>query len=98
MLAEGSMPRLPVSMEASSEMMSPKMLPVIIVSNTLGFLSSCMAALSTYLQEQAGLSEALQDTLRALQVEAARPVLRCPAKRCAGRTAWENRGMLWLSS
>ncbi len=71
MLAEGSMPRLPVSMEASSEMMSPKMLPVTIVSNTLGFLSSCMAALSTYLQEQAARSKALQDMLRALQLGAA---------------------------
>ena len=50
MLAEGSMPRLPVSMEASSDKMSPKMLPVTIVSNTLGFRKSCMAALSMYLQ------------------------------------------------
>ena len=84
------MPRLPVSMEASSEMMSPKMLPVTIVSNTLGFLSSCMAALSTYLQEQVAQSEALQDTLSALQLEAVSPMLRYPLKCCAGKTAWKK--------
>jgi len=33
MLADGSMPMLPVSIEASSDRMSPKMLPVTIVSN-----------------------------------------------------------------
>lgn len=49
MLADGSMPRLPVSMEASSERMSPKRLPVTMVSNSLGFRSSDMAQLSTYL-------------------------------------------------
>ncbi len=47
------MPRLPVSMEASSDRMSPKMLPVTMVSKTLGFRRSCMAALSIYLQSVA---------------------------------------------
>jgi hypothetical protein len=50
MLAEGSMPRLPVSMEAASDRMSPKMLPVTMVSNDFGLRMICMAALSTYLQ------------------------------------------------
>ncbi len=49
-LAEGSIPRLPVSMDAASDRMSPKMLPVTMVSKDLGFLMICMAALSTYLQ------------------------------------------------
>ncbi len=49
MEAEGSMPSEPVSMEASSDRMSPKMLPVTIVSKALGLRISCMAALSTYL-------------------------------------------------
>ena len=49
MLAEGSMPKLPVSMEASSDKMSPKMFPVTMVSNSRGFRSSCIAQLSTYL-------------------------------------------------
>jgi hypothetical protein len=55
--AEGSMPRDPVSMDASSERMSPKMLPVTIVSKYLGLRMSCIAALSMYLwavQRQAG--------------------------------------------
>lgn len=51
MLAEGSMPKLPVNIEASSDRMSPKMLPVTMVSNTLGLRRSCMAALSMYLRQ-----------------------------------------------
>mmetsp|Transcript_25264 Transcript_25264/g.69662 ORF Transcript_25264/g.69662 Transcript_25264/m.69662 type:complete len:200 (-) Transcript_25264:846-1445(-) len=47
--AEGSMPSDPTSMEASSLRMSPKMLPVTMVSNCLGHRMSCMAALSTYM-------------------------------------------------
>ena len=47
--AEGSMPMEPPSIEASSDRMSPKMLPVTITSNCLGRLTSCMAALSTYM-------------------------------------------------
>lgn len=39
--AEGSMPREPPSMEASSDRMSPKMLPVTTVSKYLGLRSSC---------------------------------------------------------
>ena len=50
MLAEGSMPRLPVSMEAASDRMSPKMFPVTMVSKDFGLRMICMAALSTYLQ------------------------------------------------
>ena len=49
-LAEGSMPRLPVSMDAVSDSMSPKMFPVTMVSKNLGFLMICIAALSTYLR------------------------------------------------
>ena len=48
-LADGSIPRLPVSIDAASDRMSPKMLPVTMVSKDLGFLMICMAALSTYL-------------------------------------------------
>ena len=48
-LADGSMPRLPVSMDAVSDRMSPKMFPVTMVSKNLGFLIICIAALSTYL-------------------------------------------------
>ena len=36
MLAEGSIPKLPVSIDASSDRMSPKMLPVTTVSNSFG--------------------------------------------------------------
>src|SRR6266852_3165501 len=43
------MPIEPVNMEASSERMSPNMLPVTITSNCLGCLRSCIAALSTYM-------------------------------------------------
>ena len=57
MLAEGSMPRLPVSMEAASDRMSPKMLPVTMVSNDFGLRMICMAALSTYLQSMMTLSQ-----------------------------------------
>ena len=49
MLAEGSMPRLPVSIEAASLRMSPKMLPVTMVSKDFGLRMICIAALSTYL-------------------------------------------------
>jgi hypothetical protein len=45
--ADGSMPIEPVSIEASSDRMSPNMLPVTMTSNCLGALTSCMAALST---------------------------------------------------
>ena len=55
MLAEGSIPRLPVSMEASSDKMSPKRLPVTMVSKDLGLRSSDIAALSTYLQQKGKL-------------------------------------------
>ena len=41
------MPMEPVSIDASSDRMSPNMLPVTITSNCLGALTSCMAALST---------------------------------------------------
>src|SRR3989338_37448 len=47
--AEGSMPMEPVSMDASSDRMSQKILPVTITSNCLGALTSCIAALSTYI-------------------------------------------------
>ena len=47
--AEGSMPMEPVNMEASSERMSPKRLPVTMTSNCLGLRTSCMAQLSTYM-------------------------------------------------
>ncbi|MNG27466.1 hypothetical protein D3C84_1125900 [compost metagenome] len=47
--AEGSMPMEPVSMEASSDRMSPNMLSVTITSNCFGARTSCMAALSTYM-------------------------------------------------
>ena len=43
------MPMEPVIMAASSERMSPNMLPVTITSNFFGALTSCMAALSTYM-------------------------------------------------
>ncbi|MNT71619.1 hypothetical protein D3C72_2101210 [compost metagenome] len=36
-------------MEASSDRMSPNILPVTITSKLLGALTSCMAALSTYM-------------------------------------------------
>ena len=45
--AEGIMPMEPVSMEASSERMSPNMFSVTSTSNWVGFLISCMAVLST---------------------------------------------------
>jgi hypothetical protein len=43
------MPIEPVSIAASSDRMSPNMLPVTTTSNFLGALTSCMAALSTYM-------------------------------------------------
>ena len=48
-LADGSMPRLPVSIDAVSDRMSPKIFPVTMVSKNFGFLIICIAALSTYL-------------------------------------------------
>ena len=45
--ALGSMPSEPVSMAASSLRMSPNMFSVRITSNSVGFATSCMAALST---------------------------------------------------
>ncbi|MNC85748.1 hypothetical protein D3C83_13600 [compost metagenome] len=45
--AEGSMPIEPVSIEASSDRMSPNMLPVTMTSNCFGARTSCIAALST---------------------------------------------------
>ena len=47
--AEGSMPMDPVSMDAASDRMSPKMLPVTMVSNCVGARMICIAALSTYM-------------------------------------------------
>mmetsp|Transcript_6771 Transcript_6771/g.28513 ORF Transcript_6771/g.28513 Transcript_6771/m.28513 type:complete len:200 (+) Transcript_6771:1962-2561(+) len=47
--ADGSMPIEPVSIAASSDRMSPNILPVTTTSNFLGALTSCMAALSTYM-------------------------------------------------
>ena len=55
-LAEGSIPRLPVSIDAASDRMSPNILPVTMVSKDLGFLIICMAALSTYLHTHAMIS------------------------------------------
>ncbi len=43
------MPIEPVSIAAASDRMSPNMLPVTITSKRLGALTSCMAALSTYM-------------------------------------------------
>ena len=45
------MPMDPVSIEASSDRMSPNMLPVTITSNFLGLRTSRMAALSTSMWE-----------------------------------------------
>ena len=47
--AEGSMPIDPVSIDASSERMSPNMFPVTMTSNCLGLRTSCIAQLSTYM-------------------------------------------------
>src|SRR5512136_1676434 len=49
--ADGSMPREPVSMAASSERMSPNMFSQRSTSNCLGHFTSCMAPLSTYMWE-----------------------------------------------
>mmetsp|Transcript_16001 Transcript_16001/g.32839 ORF Transcript_16001/g.32839 Transcript_16001/m.32839 type:complete len:202 (+) Transcript_16001:121-726(+) len=48
-LADGSMPNDPTSIDASSERISPKILPHTMVSNCFGHLMSCIAALSTYM-------------------------------------------------
>ena len=48
-LAEGSIPRLPVSIAAASDSRSPNRLSVTITSNCLGARTNCMAALSTYM-------------------------------------------------
>ena len=45
--AEGSRPMEPVTMEASSERMSPNMFSVTTTSNWPGSRTSCMAQLST---------------------------------------------------
>ena len=45
--AEGIIPMEPVSMEASSDKISPNMFSVTSTSNWPGFLISCMAVLST---------------------------------------------------
>ena len=45
--ADGIMPMEPVSMDASSERISPNMFSVTSTSNWVGFLISCMAVLST---------------------------------------------------
>jgi len=47
------MPIEPVNIEASSDKMSPKILPVKITSNCLGARTSCIAALSTYMCDNA---------------------------------------------
>ena len=48
-LAEGKSPIEPVIILASSERISPKILEVTITSNCFGFLTNCIAALSTYI-------------------------------------------------
>jgi len=45
--AEASIPSDPVSMDASSERMSPNMFSVTITSNWDGWRTSCIAVLST---------------------------------------------------
>ena len=52
-VAEGSMPRLPVSIEARSDRMSPKMFEVTITSNWRGLRTNCMAQLSAYMWDSA---------------------------------------------
>ena len=47
------MPIEPVSIAASSERMSPNMLPVTTTSNFFGARTSCIAALSTYMWSSA---------------------------------------------
>src|SRR5450756_3051523 len=51
--ADGNMPMEPVSIDASSDKISPKILPVKITSNCLGARTSCIAALSTYMCDNA---------------------------------------------
>ena len=48
-VAEGSIPRLPVSIEARSDSRSPNRLLVTITSNWRGLRTSCMAQLSAYM-------------------------------------------------
>ena len=43
------MPIDPASIDASSDRMSPNMLPVTMTSNCFGLRTSCIAALSTYM-------------------------------------------------
>ena len=43
------MPIEPVNIAASSDRMSPNMLPVTTTSKALGAFTSCIAALSTYM-------------------------------------------------
>ena len=47
------MPIEPVSIAASSDRMSPNMLPVTITSKLFGALTNCIAALSTYMWSSA---------------------------------------------
>ena len=49
--ADGSMPMEPVSIEASSDKISPNIFPVTITSNCFGSNTSCIAALSTNICE-----------------------------------------------
>ena len=48
-VAEGSMPRLPVSIEARSDSRSPNRFEVTITSNCRGLRTNCMAQLSAYM-------------------------------------------------
>ena len=47
--ADGSMPKEPVNIAASSDSMSPNKLSVTITSNCFGFLTNCIAQLSAYI-------------------------------------------------
>ena len=49
MEADGNIPKDPVSIDAQSDNISPNILVVTITSNCFGFLTSCIAALSTYI-------------------------------------------------
>ena len=62
------MPIEPVSIDASSDRMSPNMLPVTMTSNCFGLRTSCMAALSTYMWVELDVA----DTRRATSVTTSR--------------------------
>ena len=49
--ADASIPIEPATWDASSVKISPKILDVTITSNCLGFLTSCIAQLSTYISD-----------------------------------------------